>query len=72
MYGDRLRLFAEYIWADINFEDLTPLAIDANRGDLLNLFLDVNLFDWQSQPVFLRIGRQELLLGSQRLISTLD
>ena len=49
-----------------------PLPIDVDRGDILNLFLDANLFDYRGSPVVLRVGRQELLLGSQRLISTLD
>ena len=49
-----------------------PLPIDVNRGDILNLFLDVNVIDWNGAPVVARVGRQELLFGSQRLISTLD
>ena len=72
MYGDKFRVFAEYIWADSFSEELSPLPIDVNRGDLLNLFMDVNLFDYEGRPVYARIGRQELLLGSQRLVSTLD
>jgi hypothetical protein len=72
MYGDRLRFFAEFIWADSWYEDLAPLPIDVNRGDLLNLFVDVNVFDFDGTPVYARVGRQELLLGSQRLVSTLD
>ena len=43
-----------------------------DRGDILNLFVDVNLLEWDNHPVVARVGRQELLLGSQRLISTLD
>lgn len=72
MYGDRLRVFAEFIWADSLFEDLAPLPIDVNRGDLLNLFIDVKILDVNDTPVYARVGRQELLLGSQRLVSTLD
>jgi hypothetical protein len=72
MYGDLFRVYGEYIWADSFAEELAPLPIDVNRGDLLNLFVDVNLFEYEGAPVFARVGRQELLLGSQRLISTLD
>ena len=72
MYGDRFRIFGEFIWADSFQEDLDPLPIDVNRADLLNLFVDVNLFEFDGKPVFARVGRQELLLGSQRMVSTLD
>ncbi len=71
-YGDVVRVYGEYIWADAFSEELTPLPIDVNRGDILNLFLDVNVFEFLNSPVVVRLGRQELLLGSQRLVSTLD
>src|SRR5205807_2082786 len=43
-------------------------------GDFLNLFADVRLFNFgeKDNPVYFRVGRQELLYGSQRLVSTLD
>lgn len=72
MYGDLARVYGEFLWADSFSEDLPPLAIDANRGDILNLFADVNLFEYEGHPVFVRAGRQELQFGSQRLISALD
>ncbi len=71
-YGDLARVYGEYIWADMFNEDLVPLPIDVNLGDILNLFLDVNLFEYDGSPVVLRTGRQELLFGSQRLVSPLD
>ena len=71
-YGDSLRVYGEYLWADAFAEDLTPLPLDANRGDILNLFVDLKLFDYEGKPVFVRGGRQEMLYGSQRLISTLE
>ncbi len=71
-FGDMARVFGEYIWADSFSEELSPLPIDVNRGDILNLFLDLNLVEFQGSPVVLRLGRQELLFGSQRLVSTLD
>jgi hypothetical protein len=72
LVGDRIRVFGEFIWADALSEDLAPLPIDVNRGDALNLFLELSLFDYRGKPVYARVGRQELLLGSQRLVSTLD
>jgi hypothetical protein len=48
------------------------LPIDVDRGDILNLFVDLKVWDGDGHPVYVRGGRQELLLGSQRLISTLD
>jgi hypothetical protein len=79
MYGDSIRLFGEYLWAD-NFgfspnpapPGFNPLPIDIDRGDILNLFVDLKVWDGDGHPVYVRGGRQELLLGSQRLVSTLD
>ena len=70
--GDTARVFGEYIWADSFNEDLAPLPVDVNRGDILNLFVDINAIEYDGHPVYVRMGRQELLLGSQRLVSTLD
>ncbi len=72
LIGDRIRFYGEFIWADSFGEDLAPLPIDVNRGDALNLFVEVKLFETHDKPVYARVGRQELLLGSQRLVSTLD
>lgn len=76
-YGDfhftpDIRVFAEIIDAESNYESFTPRGIEVNRTDMLNLFADLRLlakhdFSWSA-----RIGRQELLLGSQRVISPLD
>lgn len=67
---DRLRFFAEGIYADtINADDqYVPRGIDRNYGDFLNLFADVKLFD----NTTVRIGRQELQYGAQRYVSPLD
>ena len=72
LIGDRLRVYGEYLWADISSEELAPLPIDVDRGDALNLFVELNLFDYDGKPVFARVGRQELMFGAQRLVSTLD
>ncbi len=70
-YSDWLRVYGEYIWADSFGEELRPVPPDVDRGDLQNLFVDLKLFDFQGKPVFVRGGRQELLYGSQRLITPL-
>lgn len=71
-YENLARVYGEYLWADSSSEELPPAVIDVNRGDILNLFVDVNLLEIEKRPVYVRVGRQELLLGSQRLVSTLD
>jgi hypothetical protein len=71
-YGNRFRFYAEYLDAQIFGEELDPLPIDRNRSDLLNAFVDLRIDDHDDQPTYLRLGRQELLFGSQRLISPLD
>lgn len=71
-YQDRLRLYTEVIGAYTVWQDLPPLAIDENKGDILNLFLDLKLMELGGKPAYLRVGRQEILLGSQRLISPLE
>ncbi len=68
--NDQLRIFAEGILADTSDDsgNYIPRGIDRNYGDFLNLFADLALRD----GLKLRIGRQELLYGNQRLISPLD
>jgi hypothetical protein len=71
-YEDKLRLYTEGIFAFSAWQDLPPLPIDQNHADFLNLFVDVKLADADGHPVYLRTGRQELLFGSQRLVSPLE
>ncbi len=71
-YKDRFRVYAEFIDAQSYNQNLPPLAIDVNHSDLLNLFGELKLFEINDNPVYFRAGRQELLYGSQRLISPLD
>lgn len=71
-YSDWMRVYGEFLWVDVFAPDLAPLPIDVNRGDILNLFVDAQLFEWDDHGVWLRGGRQELQFGSQRLISALD
>ncbi len=71
-FEDRVRLYGEFLWSDTYSEDLRPLPVDANRGDILNLFVDLKTLEIEERPVYVRVGRQELLLGSQRQLSTLE
>ena len=71
-YRDQFRLFAEGIDSRSYSQNITPLATDVNHTDMLNLFADIKLANVKEGPAYVRVGRQELLYGSQRLISTLD
>lgn len=71
-YKDQFRFYVEGIGAWTTHQTLTPLVTDADRGDFLNLFVEAKLMDIGDSPVYARVGRQELLFGSQRLISPLD
>jgi hypothetical protein len=71
-YEDFFRVYGEFLYGDSIWQDLPPLARDVNRGELQQLFVDVKLLELgpKDDPVYVRLGRQELLYGSQRLIST--
>jgi hypothetical protein len=71
-YRDLVRIYAEFIWADSLHQDLVPFAADINRGDLQNLFAELKLYEGCDDRAYFRVGRQELLYGSQRLISPPD
>lgn len=77
VYGDlhfsqNIRLFAEFIDAESNYENFAPRPIEVNRADMLNLFVDARLLANGDESLTARIGRQELLFGAQRVISPLD
>jgi hypothetical protein len=71
-YGDNLRFYGEYIDADSNYETFPPRATEVNRSDMLNLFGDWRFHEGPRGDLAVRVGRQELLYGNQRLISPLD
>jgi hypothetical protein len=70
-YGDSMRMYGEFVFADSYGEELTPVPPDVDRGDILNLFVDVKLGEFAGSPIYGRVGRQELLYGSQRLVTPL-
>jgi hypothetical protein len=68
--SDETRVYVEGIFAEVTDDDDTylPRPIDVNCGDFLNAFIDYRLDD----TCVIRVGRQELLYGAERLISPLD
>jgi hypothetical protein len=75
-YQDKVRVFAEFLDARMWGEQLSPLGIDRQHTDMLSLFMDVKLGEatafGKRGKAYVRVGRQELTYGSQRLISSLD
>jgi hypothetical protein len=71
-YRDLFRIYGELINAQSFNQDLPPQPVDQYNANFLNLFADAKVATIYDQPVYLRGGRQELLYGSQRLISPLD
>jgi len=71
-YEDAVRGFMEFYFGDTAYQDFPPYPRDVNRGDIQQLFVDVKAGEWDGNPAYVRGGRQELLYGSQRLVSTVD
>ena len=70
--GERVRFYGEMLDVRSELEDVLPRAIEENRTDIQNLFLDVAVLDNDCGKLIARAGRQEVALGSQRLVSPLD
>ncbi len=71
-HSDWVRVYVEMIDASIDNNELPVTGIDENRWDLQNAFVDLKVLERDDKPVWFRVGRQELLFGSQRLVSPLD
>ena len=71
-YLDRFRLYAEFITAQSSPQSIPNASSDIERNDFLNLFVEAKISSIDDHGVYARIGRQELLFGSQRLISVSD
>ena len=65
------RVFVQGIEAFDEHRDLAPRPTDENQWDLHQLFFDLR-FLGEGAPWTLRVGRQELNYGAQRLLSPLD
>lgn len=70
--SDNLRVYGEYLGATSDYEDFLPRPIEENPHEIQNLFVDFRLLSDDEGELWARPGRQELLYGSQRLISPLD
>lgn len=71
-YRDLFRIYMEGIDAHTTPQGQAPLAIDVDTMDIWNLFVESKVATVDDAPVYVRYGRQELNLGSQRLISPSD
>lgn len=69
--GDSIRVYAEMIDAGSSGENFNARPIEEDRTDLLNLFIDVELWSDCCGTLTGRVGRQELIFGAQRLVSPL-
>lgn len=70
-YRNFFRIFAQGIGAFDEDRDLPPRPIDENRWDIQQLFFDVKVLG-EELPLTLRVGRQDLLYGNERLVSPLE
>ncbi len=72
-YEDKFRIYGEYLYGESLGQDLPPYPRDVNLGAMQQLFADIKVFETdKGNPIYVRIGRQELLYGSQRLLSPND
>ncbi|MCC7291881.1 MAG: alginate export family protein [Phycisphaerales bacterium] len=70
-YEDWGRVFAQFIVAHEEDRNLPDRPVDENRNDIHQLFFDVKPFGGGSNMT-VRVGRQELSYGKERLISPLE
>lgn len=71
-FANHLRLFGEFKYAGLLHNDLAPGPGSRDKPDIENLFADGWLPVGQQVRMGLRLGRQELQFGKQRLVSPLD
>jgi hypothetical protein len=71
-YKDIFRVYVETLASTTVNQDLPPLKTDYEPIEFLNLFFDLKIAEIDGKPVYLRVGRQELLLGSERLVTPLE
>ncbi|MFO0967151.1 MAG: alginate export family protein [Gemmataceae bacterium] len=71
-YRDVFRVYVEGLDARSYNQNLAPNPVDVDRTDLLDAFVEFKVFENCNGKGYVRVGRQELLYGSQRLISPPD
>lgn len=70
-YGESITGSVQAIDASIFNEELNITAIDENRADLLQYYVDANIGEVCDGKLNVRVGRQFLKYGSQHLVSPL-
>ena len=70
-YDGLIRFFVQGINAAIEDHDNSPVPRPSDHFDVHQMFLDVKALG-RDVPLTLRVGRQELLYGKERLVSPLD
>ncbi len=71
-YGSHFRFYGEMLDAERQGGNGGPRPIEENRADIQNLFLELKGINVGCGVLGARVGRQEIALGAQRLISPLD
>ncbi len=70
-YREGFRVFVQGVGAMDEHRGVGQRGIDENKWDLQQLFFDYEL-QGDDLPLTIRVGRQELQYGNQRLVSPLD
>lgn len=70
--GKHIRTFVQLQSSFANGKVTTPSPVDENQLDLHQAFADLAFTARNAQSITVRIGRQELLYGSQRLVAVRD
>ena len=72
-FGNGFRIFAEALYADATDRDLPggKRPADVDGLDFKNLFFDYSMAPPVGESATLRVGRQQLAFGKQRLVSPL-
>src|SRR5712691_1842767 len=68
----RVRLFSEFKYASITNNKLPAPPTAHDKPDIQNLFADIWLLKEQQGNLGIRVGRNEMQFGKQRLIGTSD
>ncbi|MGJ1206436.1 alginate export family protein [Sphingobacterium lactis] len=67
-FGSRFRTFVQ-LQSSLSGSRIEPSPVDENPLDLHQAFVDVVALDQEETQLTLRLGRQEMSYGSQRLVS---
>ncbi len=71
-YRDWLRVFVEGKFAYAEQRDRRAPLLFQDKADLQNAFVDITPWRGVKNKLVFRVGRQELLYGKQRLVSSFD